>query len=558
MHGLCTKTQKYISDSSYSQSPTTSISTLSTNNNTPKKLKKSNPSEVNIEKTNKLLPHSESPKKKNKNILKLEMNNITKPLKNKLSTKPTKNEEFKFSRKGFVLSFTGNLEDFYNISPEPLGKGTYGCVYKATDKILNIVRAVKAVSKKKLKNIPRFRQEIDIMKSLDHPNVIKLYETFEDDNKIYLVMELCSGGELFDKIVKKGFFTEKYACFIMKQIFGVVNYLHLNNIAHRDLKPENFLFFDKSPESLIKIIDFGLASYFTEENPEMKTKAGTPYYVAPQVLNGCFDKKCDIWSIGVLFYILLCGYPPFYGDTDNDILRRVKKGVFDFKGKEWKNVSNEAKDLIKCCLTMDPNKRISASEALKHPWFKMKTSMFTLEAKFDNRVLENFKSYGFLLKLQKLAVTIIAQQVNDIDLQKLKSAFLALDEDGLGYITKEQMRKGLENSGLKLPNNFDVLVETIDSDGSGQIDYTEFVAAALDRKHFSKQLLYCAFRVFDVDNDGKITTAELAHILYNGNKKKYITQMDVDKVKKMIKEVDKNNDGNIDFHEFSEMMQIKC
>lgn len=479
-----------------------------------------------------------------------------KPIKN--SNSKSRNEKFKFSRKGFVLSFTGNLEDFYDISKEPLGKGTYGCVYKATDKILRTSRAAKCVSKKKLKNIPRFRQEIDIMKNLDHPNVVKLFETFEDDNKIYLIMELCSGGELFDKIVKKGFFTESYACFIMKQIFGVINYLHLKNIAHRDLKPENFLFFDKSSESLIKIIDFGLSSYFSEENPEMKTKAGTPYYVAPEVLTGCFDKQCDMWSAGVLFYILLCGYPPFYGDTDNEILKRVKKGVFSFKGKEWKGVSSEAKELIKSCLTLDPDKRITPGAALKHPWFKVKTSIFTLEAKLDNHVVENLKTYGLLLKLQKLAITIIAQQVNDFDLQNLKSTFLALDENGYGYITQDQLRKGLENCGLKLPNNFDSLMESIDSDGSGQIDYTEFIAAALDRRHFSKQLLYCAFRVFDVDNDGKITTAELAHILYNGNKKKNITQTDVEKVKKMIEEVDINNDGSIDFHEFSQMMQIKC
>lgn len=483
------------------------------------------------------------------------MKNLT-PLK-KLTLKP-KDDRFKFSRRGFILSFTGNMEDFYDISEEPLGKGTYGCVYKATDKILRTARAAKAVSKKKLKNIPRFRQEIDIMKNLDHPNIVKLFETFEDDEKIYLIMELCTGGELFDKIVKKGFFTEAYACFIMKQIFGVVNYLHIRHIAHRDLKPENFIFYDRTPESLLKIIDFGLASYFTDESPEMKTKAGTPYYVSPQVLSGSFDCKCDIWSAGVLFYILLCGYPPFYGDTDNEILKRVKKGTFDFKGKEWKKVSNEAKDLIKCCLTMDPDKRISASSALKHPWFKVKNPTFALEAKFDHHVLENIKSYGLLLKLQKLAITIIAQHINDFDLQQLKSSFLALDEEGKGHITKDQLRRGFEKSGLKIPSNFDSLIECIDSDGSGQIDYTEFVAAALDRKHFSKQLLYCAFRVFDVDNDGKITTAELVHILYNGNKKKNITQTEVDKVKKMIKEADKNNDGSIDFHEFTEMMQIKC
>ncbi|KAI4838984.1 calcium-dependent protein kinase 3 [Plasmodium brasilianum] len=471
--------------------------------------------------------------------------------------KSMKGEDFKFSRRGFILSFSGNLDDFYNLSEEPIGKGTYGCVYKATDKMLKISRAVKVVSKKKLKNIPRFRQEIDIMKNLDHPNVIKLLETFEDEEQIYLVMELCTGGELFDKIVKKGSFSEIYSSFIMKQIYSVLNYLHIRNICHRDIKPENFLFYDKSPESLIKIIDFGLASYFSDINLEMKTKAGTPYYVAPQVLAGSYDYKCDIWSTGVLFYILLCGYPPFYGESDHEILIMVKKGEYNFKGKEWDNVTQEAKDLIKCCLTMDPRKRISASEALKHPWFKKKKGAFNLDVKMDIHVLENFKNYALLLKFQKLAMTIIAQQSNDYDLQQLKSAFLHLDEEGKGNITKQQLKKGLESSGLKLPQNFDRLIDQIDSDGSGRIDYTEFLAAALDRKKLTKKLMYCAFRVFDVDNDGEITTAELAHILYNGNKKGNITERDINQVKKMIGEVDKNHDGKIDFYEFCEMMKLK-
>ncbi|GAW80720.1 calcium-dependent protein kinase 3 [Plasmodium gonderi] len=465
-------------------------------------------------------------------------------------------DNFKFSRKGFILSFTGNLEDFYNLSEEPLGRGTYGCVYKATDKLLKIQRAVKVVSKKKLKNIPRFRQEIDIMKNLDHPNVVKLLETFEDNKQIYLVMELCTGGELFEKIVKKGSFSELYTSFIMKQTFSVLNYLHIRNICHRDIKPENFLFYDKSPESLIKMIDFGLASYFSDVNSGMKTKAGTPYYVAPQVLSGSYDYKCDLWSAGVLFYILLCGYPPFYGESDHEILSMVKSGKFNFKGKEWNHVTEEAKDLIKQCLTMDPHKRISASEALKHPWFKKKRNTFNMNFKMDIHVLENFKNYALLLKFQKLAMTIIAQQSNDCDLQQLKAAFLHLDEEGKGNITKHQLRKGLESSGLKLPHNFDFLLDQIDSDGSGNIDYTEFLAAAIDRRQLSKRLLYCAFRVFDVDNDGEITTAELAHILYNGNKRGNITEKDVNQVKKMIKEVDKNQDGKIDFYEFSEMMKL--
>uniref|UniRef100_A0A8C9HQ46 EF-hand calcium-binding domain-containing protein 11 n=1 Tax=Piliocolobus tephrosceles TaxID=591936 RepID=A0A8C9HQ46_9PRIM len=395
------------------------------------------------------------------------------------------------------------------------------------------------------------------MKNLDHPNVIKLSETFENTHNIYLIMELCTGGELFDKIIEKGCFSETYAAFIMKQIFSVLNYLNSKHIAHRDIKPENFLFYDKSPESLIKIIDFGLASYYTDDNNEMKTKAGTPYYVAPQVLDGSYDYKCDIWSVGVLFYILLCGYPPFYGDSDHEILYKVKKGKFNFEGKEWNNISNKATDLIKRCLTFNPKDRIIASEALKHPWFKTKNCAYNLGVKMDIHVLENLKNYTMLMKFQKLAMTIIAHQSNDYELQKLKSVFLYLDEEGKGNITKEQLKIGLEQSGLKLPAKFDLLLDQIDSDGNGNIEYTEFLAAAIDRRNISKKSLYSAFRVFDVDNDGEVTIAELAHILYNGQKKGSITQKDINEVKNMIKEIDQNNDGKIDFCEFYQMMQMK-
>eukprot|EP00434_Breviolum_minutum_P034645 symbB.v1.2.030670.t1/scaffold3433.1/size56802/4 len=224
----------------------------------------------------------------------------------------------------FTRENTGCLEDTYTMQKKALGEGSFGSAFKATCKRTGQERAVKAIAIRGVKNPARFQREIQIAKKLDHPNVVRLYETFKDAQKIYLVMELCTGGELFDRIVEEapsGFDEFKAAKYI-RQILSAICYLHAQRFAHRDVKPENFLFHDKSQEALLKIIDFGLACHF-EHNVKMHTKAGTAYYVAPEVLKGEYDEKCDVWSAGVISFVLLCGYPPFAGDTDPEILKKV-------------------------------------------------------------------------------------------------------------------------------------------------------------------------------------------------------------------------------------------
>lgn len=208
---------------------------------------------------------------------------------------------------------------------------------------------------------------------------------------------MCTGGELFDRIIEQEFFSEKYAAQVFKSILDAICYCHANNIVHRDLKPENFLFENTEPNSDIKIIDFGLSKIMDGSKAglqRMKTKAGTPYYISPEVLTGNYDMSCDMWSAGCILYILLCGYPPFYGDDDQEILRMVKKGVFDFDGEEWDDVSNEAKDLIKK-LVIRPERRLTAEEALKHPWIKHLAKNAPREKlqKFNMKTFKNFQSH---------------------------------------------------------------------------------------------------------------------------------------------------------------------
>lgn len=203
--------------------------------------------------------------------------------------------------------------------------------------------------------------------------MIKLYEYFEDETNVYLVTELCEGGELFDRIVKNEYFNEQLAAKTFKMILLALNYCHSQNIVHRDLKPENFLYSSQDENSDLKIIDFGLSKILAQGKLQrMKSRAGTPYYISPEVLTGNYDVSCDMWSAGCMLYILLCGYPPFYGDDNQEILQMVQKGVFDFDGEEWDNVSSEAKDLIKKLITK-PERRLTAQEALQHKWIKALT-----------------------------------------------------------------------------------------------------------------------------------------------------------------------------------------
>lgn len=435
-----------------------------------------------------------------------------------------------------------------------LGEGSYGTVSKGTHKDTGALRAIKAIDKSKISDASRFQVEVDIQSALDHPNIVKLYEVFTDAKRVYLVMELCTGGELFDRIVAEAekhdgerAFDERGCATYMQQILGAMSYLHKHEYVHRDIKPENFLLQDPSEAAEIKVIDFGLAKRFVVGSGErMKTKAGTPYYVAPQVLEGNYDEKCDIWSCGVIAYILLCGYPPFYGDNDDQILKRVKKGDFEFNAADWKDVSDGAKDLIRKMLTKDPTKRPSASTMLEHPWLssRAEASKGTVSRDLGSKL----KKFNSTSRMKKVALTLIAQQLKDDDLKELRDCFSKLDVNKDGTLTLDEIRNGMVTAKVDLPEDLMDVIRHLDTDGSGNIDYTEFIAATLTKKQYMKrEVMWAAFRVFDKDGDGTITKAELAQILNEQENMEY--------VESMVREVDLNGDGVISFEEFQAMME---
>mmetsp|Transcript_38741 Transcript_38741/g.72671 ORF Transcript_38741/g.72671 Transcript_38741/m.72671 type:complete len:536 (-) Transcript_38741:173-1780(-) len=459
------------------------------------------------------------------------------------------------SRDMFIIerSRSGSpIEQHYSID-EAIGEGAFGLVSVASNKTTGSRRAVKKMVKANAKSVMNFKKEIQIMKLMDHPGIVKLYETFEDQKNIFLVMEVCEGGELFDKIMQEKSFTERQAAILMQQAIRAVRHMHEHRVCHRDLKPENFLFLNKDPieTNVLKIIDFGLSARF-QHGKFLQTKAGTPYYVAPEVLTGRYTQAVDLWSCGVIMYVLLCGKPPFYGRNDDEVLKQVVRANVQFRSRDWKKVSGGAEQLIRNLLKKDPQARYTAEQALNDEWIKFrapKADPVSLQAD----ILEHLRGFQAASHLKKAALTVIAGRLSEEQLCELRRTFVAMDLNGDGLLSMCEMRAGLAKAGLSdLPQDFQKLMDDVDADGSGRIDYTEFLAAMLDKRLYLQEgLLREAFNVFDLNNDGQIAPDELKRVLYDGRVQEAVSSR---KVEEILLEVDNNGDGTIDFEEFMNMM----
>lgn len=463
-----------------------------------------------------------------------------------------------FHHANFIVDNKGKVTDFYTMDRKAIGEGAFGTVSKAVPKgdhtAGSKTRAVKSINKRNVTDPLKFKQEVALMKQMDHPHIIKLYESFEDARNVHLVMELCSGGELFDRITEVGHFTEAQAAAIMQQITRAVHYMHSSCIVHRDLKPENFLFTEKEAieRSTVKIIDFGLSRAFAP-GQVLTTHVGTAYYLSPQVLQKRYDELCDVWSLGVICFVLLCGYPPFQGDDDAEILALVAKGKFEFDDEDWAAVSEDAKDLIGNLLQMKPSSRPTACQALQHTWIK-KCSPRAKPINTGSGLVKNLSKFRSQHRLKKAALQVIAGQLNDSKIKDLREIFTQLDDNGDGLLSVEELRTGIQKSELKeIPEDFQLLMQDIDCDGSGVIDYTEFLAATIDQKIYTMEdVVWAAFRVFDVDGNGRISPDELKSVLSDGGVGK---MLDTETIDALMAGVDTSGDGEIDFDEFMALMQ---
>jgi len=449
-----------------------------------------------------------------------------------------------------------DIEQFFNIDRKRLiGEGGYASVFPCVDKQMGTSYAVKCVAKKFVASGKKLQQEVNIMLALDHPNIVKLYEIYEDHRFVYLILELCSGGELFDRVVKEGRLSEKLTALIMHQIFRATHYMHSTGVCHRDLKPENFLLQLDAPIEVntVKVIDFGIAA-FIKPDGDFRTKTGTPFYVAPEVVASSwprYGQECDLWSCGVIMYVLLCGRLPFKGHNDVSTLQKVVQGKFSFPSDHFSNVSEAAKGVIKRLLVKDRMKRMTSEQALKNPWI---TNMApsAQKAPLLASVTQNLQAFRCSTRLQKAAFHVAAHHVNGSQLDKLKLLFTQLDEDSSGTLSREELTRGLQKTNIPA-EQIPLILEGIDVDGSGEIDYTEFLAAALERREFLEEsACWAAFKVFDRNGDGRITKKELAHVV---NSYHVTDKWNRETLQELMREIDANEDGFINFEEFRSLLQ---
>ncbi|KAG7347137.1 protein kinase family protein [Nitzschia inconspicua] len=290
-----------------------------------------------------------------------------------------------------------------------LGTGAFSTVregYHRSNR--DVSYAVKCVNRKKLteEDEAALLDEVDILKEMKNDHIIRLYDFFTEPSTYYLVMEQMSGGELFDRIVAKAYYNEKEARDTCKILLEAVGYMHQNHVAHRDLKPENLLLVSKDDDSAVKIADFGFAKKVYEHN-SLTTQCGTPGYVAPEILEGTpYDERADMWSVGVILYILLGGYPPFIENTQRDLFRKIRRGEYEFHEEYWGTVSTEAKELISSLLTVKASKRLDAVQALENSWIQGDDA--SLAKKGLDKNLKEFKKFNAKRKFKAAVSTIMA------------------------------------------------------------------------------------------------------------------------------------------------------
>jgi len=462
------------------------------------------------------------------------------------------NASIKYSKENFVGKADGLFLDNYDVVKQ-IGKGGYGKVYQVRNKKSKEIYACKHLSKLSIKNLEKFEREINILIKSDHPNIIRIIEIYESQRSLYIVMEECKGGEIFDRIIEhiqnKKMYSEKEAAIIFKQVMSAIEYCHNNGICHRDLKPENLLYLNPGSEenNPIRVIDFGLSQIFTQQ--KLKTKVGTAYYVSPEILTGDYTEKCDIWSAGVILYIFLSGDPPFNGPSDSAIYNKIAKMKYTFPEKKWKDISNEAKDLISHMIVPE-SERYTARQVLSHPWFQNANTAPLSSLNFDTSFFIDFVKGS---NLKRISLLYIASRLDENEINNLKKAFEAFDKVNDGQITFQELKEGLLQLKSANINEEEIkrLFDSIDVDKNGRIDYSEFLAATLQKVNYSKQeRLLEAFHKFDKDDSGFITKDELISTLKASKSQEK-------EIEEIIKAVDKNGDGNIDYMEFLELMVSK-
>ncbi|KAM0970660.1 hypothetical protein FF1_018707 [Malus domestica] len=418
------------------------------------------------------------------------------------------------------FGFSKHFGNKYEMGEE-VGRGHFGYTCKATFKkgeLKGQQAAVKVIPKAKMTTaiaIEDVRREVKILRALSgHDNLVKFYDAYEDQENVYIVMELCEGGELLDRILARGGkYTEDDARTVMTQILNVVAFCHLQGVVHRDLKPENFLFTSKDEDSQLKAIDFGLSD-FVKPDERLNDIVGSAYYVAPEVLHRSYATEADVWSVGVIAYILLCGSRPFWARTESGIFRAVLKADPSFDELPWPSLSTEARDFVKRLLNKDPRKRMTAAQALCHPWLKNSND---IKVPLDILIFKLMKVYMRSSPLRKAALRALSKTLTVDELSYLKEQFALLEPNKNGTISLENIKTALMKNAtdaMKEARIADFLA-SLNALQYRRMDFEEFCAAALSVHQLEavdrwEQHARCAYEIFEKDGNRAIVIEELA------------------------------------------------
>ena len=438
------------------------------------------------------------------------------------------------------------LNDHYEILEDLALDESLGIYKRVLHKKLGQYRSMRIINKTKYN-----KKEIEIVQKLSHPNILQIFEIFDDENNYYIICENIEGKPLFEYMVNHKSFKEKEACQVMKEILLTVNYLHSLNIIHRDLKPESIVIKKLDNDDYkIKFVNFSTAIEFTS-GKKLTQFVGTHYYVAPEVISKNYNELCDIWSCGIILYILICEYPPFQGKNNDEILHNIKFTELKFNKKEWEKISNSCKDLIIKMLSKNPKKRPSADICLKHRWFKNKGATVKVNDLSTLNQLKAIHKMAAFTKVNKFKQAVLHFMVNHFDLKheekKLNSVFNKFDVNNTGRVTKKVfLNELIKIYGEKDANNLtNKIFSCIDLDGNGDISYIEFLTAIMDsKKLITDDKLEKTFKLIDKNEDGIISIEEIKNI-FGGDVKQW---------KKIINELDDNINNEIDLEKFKKIM----
>ena len=522
--------------------------------------------------------------------------------------------DLKVSSKNFIIQRTKNVFDIYD-KVCLLGKGAFGSVYKVSRKNSGtrlIIRALKEISKESMnvkpENEEEIRNEIEVLKNIDHPNIMKIFEFFEDEKNIYLINEFCGGGDIAHIHDKYGLFPEFFLKYIMFQVFLAIAFLHSNKVVHGDIKRENIAFvyegknkekeeydelfnrifkdkeiqyelsyspgtdnLSENAQNLLKeicnfemkLLDFGSAKMKKKVKEKLSGITGTVFYCSPEIVKDRYDFECDEWACGVMMYILLTGYPPFLGDNEEEVFQNILNNEINLNTPELKNVSESCKDLINKLLNKDYKERIKAEEALKHDFFSTGINVSNLlKGKFkeNTEILKKFfineckKKDKKTSKFRNMVIAYIALNFSDPNEEKkARQIFMEISGGSKHYlITKDTFvsRMELIFKGLT-KEEIETLYYSIDENSTGNIEYEELIRALSNKeKLLCEKNLKEAFSFFDKDNSGYISWNEIAEIIYPEG------QIPKDIIKEFLKEIGQRDENmKIDFYEFKKILR---